>query len=570
IYPLSLNLIPLFLPNIININNINNEPLVSIEFDILEEKFKAFSFDNIADTSSKYDYVILSLYNLSDFALTAPIFTAKLPSNTIPKDFIETLNNTSFIYDYILEIYCHTKALYNVNITNFKMENQTHTLSYNQELFKITKKGLVSFTPISVLNDNKIILRSFYNPYADALTISFDKDSKKIKATAEEYIINKSSTGQYAFSYKLKSNNGTVKKEDSIISYTPSFYPNSGVAIDLATSLNDTDFEFGDIFEIYAPSRDYNSVYKTSVFISDVPFKSNIYLPFNDTESFIISDLGLVLQSNSPLSGKTILKNVITLKNIDNEIMLQIYFDIISKKLIVSFSNIKTQTSFNEDYFLITLSDKLGKTKDFGRIYGNITAENFAYALNNYPFELGDILTLKCKELNKISISNYPNFNERFNLLLTPENFYITENGLVQFPLKDIIIFKDFWNATIAIISFDSKNNKLLVHSTGKIANKDIILDNITGNELFAFILKDSLDDLKKEAAVNLYEDANEFAKILNDTSFEYDDTITIRFKDKDKLFIYNYSKEGNTYTPPNNNSKTFIIKPSGLSLKYY
>ncbi|MGL5244672.1 MAG: hypothetical protein ACRC7R_05780, partial [Sarcina sp.] len=66
---------------------------------------------------------------------------------------------------------------------------------------------------------------------------------------------------------------------------------------------------------------------------------------------------------------------------------------------------------------------------DVARIKGNIHAENFAYALNNYDFEFGDMITLQCKLDGKILILNYPNFNNTYNLRNDTNNtFTITIN----------------------------------------------------------------------------------------------------------------------------------------------
>ncbi|MGL5245571.1 MAG: hypothetical protein ACRC7R_10395, partial [Sarcina sp.] len=69
ITPKGLEFIPIFLPNIITIKDINNTTVAIIEFDLKNNKLKATSFNRVTDSSSNYEYFRISFYHLTDRAL---------------------------------------------------------------------------------------------------------------------------------------------------------------------------------------------------------------------------------------------------------------------------------------------------------------------------------------------------------------------------------------------------------------------------------------------------------------------------------------------------------------------
>ncbi|MPQ45091.1 putative mucin/carbohydrate-binding domain-containing protein, partial [Clostridium tarantellae] len=564
----------IYISSAIVIEGLTTGTIVFIKFNIKTKKLEAVLLNDRephSATATAYEYVKIQLYHLTDNALAYPLSTAKLLSNKKPQEFLFTLNNTPFILDNIVEITCADTALNKVEITNFQTQGMSHRVINNKEYFKVTKSGLVPFTPTSVLQDNIITVRSNSNIYRNALTISFDTTSKTIKATAINEPIGSSGgwSGTSALIFTLKDKNGRTVKYDYVYGKDTKAIGRDGVAINLANNINNTPFDYGYSLELYAPARKYRFITKTRVFTSNLPFKSNAYCPFNDTETVTITELGLVLQSNSPLSNIKPLKDIIVLKNVDSQIMLQIYFNIQAKKLLVSSSSIKSaynnSISNSEEYFVIKLTDKSGK-ETIGKITGDNNGDALADLLNNkVSFEYGDTITLACKDLRKISIENNPTYGEKYSLLKVNERFSITETGLVSLIrlLKNEITFLGFGNRLIAKIYFDIDDKKVLVSSSGTTAHS-----RFGDREYFKVVLKDSSDNLIKEASVKGNENGNNFAVLLNYLDFKDGYTITLIFAERNRVLISNYPKEGNTYKSPNNNSKTFTITGNGLILK--
>ncbi|MGL5245124.1 MAG: hypothetical protein ACRC7R_08135, partial [Sarcina sp.] len=335
------------------------------------------------------------------------------------------------------KIICDNKALNKINISEFPSEGKAHVVSTNTEYYKITKAGLVSFTPQSILSNNKITLRALKDLYKAALTITFDPDSMLIKATAINESIGTGIIGssRKSFEYTFKDTNGITIKTDYIYAYDAGSITRDGSPVDLANSLNDTPFSFGQSIEFYAPAKTYTTVSRSYMAITNVPLNSNEYWKFEDTEEVRITPLGLVLQSGSPLANIKFLKNIIIINNTHNRSSVQIYFDINSKKFLVShnaFSVGQLSQSGNDDYFIIILKDSLGNQKSIARIKENDRANDFVTALNNHSFEYGDSITMNCLDLNKILINNHPNYENDYHPVVKDEYFTITKLGLVS------------------------------------------------------------------------------------------------------------------------------------------
>ncbi|MGL5245623.1 MAG: hypothetical protein ACRC7R_10655, partial [Sarcina sp.] len=216
-----LEFIPMFLPNIITIKGINDKTVATIEFNLANNELKATSFNEVADSSSRYDYFRISFYHLIDNTLASPFDAASLTSNSNPITFVKALNTILFNENSIIKITCDNKALNKINISEFPSEGKTHIVSTNTEYYKITKAGLVSFTPQSILSNNKITLRALKDLYTPALTITFDPDSMLIKATAINESIGKGIIGssRKSFEYTFKDGNGITIKTDYIYAY---------------------------------------------------------------------------------------------------------------------------------------------------------------------------------------------------------------------------------------------------------------------------------------------------------------------------------------------------------------
>ncbi|WP_170272180.1 putative mucin/carbohydrate-binding domain-containing protein [Clostridium tarantellae] len=569
-----LELIPMFLPNLITIKGVNDNSVAFIEFNALENTLKGTATSNMADSSNDYDYVIVKLHALIDPTLTNPLITATLKSNAVSTTFANTINRGYFKEGFILQIVCNDKALNKVTISNFGSLGQLYTITKSIEYFKITNNGLVLFTPTSMLKNNVISTRDgrFVNSLKDILTISFDSDSFKIKAsTTGEAIgrLNINWSERIAFSYKFKDSNGVVIKEDSVYAYDSGTLNRDGNATSLVNGLNGTHFAYGQSLELYSPANDYNTIKKVRLHISNFPFNSNEYWKVNDTETVTITPLGLVL-SSSPLANIQFLENVIQVKDKSSgDFITQIYFDISSNKLIATSST--TKVNFNSsapshDYFVFILKDSSGNEKSVARLKENEYVNNFLNALNTVSFNIGDRIELYCINYSsKVSISNLPKFGEEYKLLKNGEEFIITKLGLITLIkiLKNKITFLGLGNDLIATVNFDTNLKELIVNSTGTQAH------SFFGNrEYFAVVLKDDSGTTIKEASVKGNENANAFATTLNDTSFQYGYTITVRFAEKGRFLVSNYPNDGDTYKSSDGNPKTFIINNLGLVLK--
>ncbi|MGL5245035.1 MAG: putative mucin/carbohydrate-binding domain-containing protein, partial [Sarcina sp.] len=469
-----------------------------------------------------------------------PIYTATLNSNANPLAFVRALNTILFKEDNIIKITCDTGALNKVSISNFPNEGDIHLFSTETEYYKVTKNGLVTFIPQSILANNKISVRKASNIYQDAFTLTFDPNSMLIKATAVDVSINNGGVWQTAtaFQYTFKDRNGETIKTDYIYAADPGIVGRNGSLVTLANSLNNTPFSYGQSIEFYAPYKYYSVINKTFMSIANMPFSSNEYWKFNDTETVTITPLGLVLSSNSPLGNTPFLQNIIILNDDNDKSTVQIYFDISSNKLLISTSSFnigKISPSGDGNYFIFTLKDSSGNQKAISIIKEKVKPDEFVAALNNHSFEFGDTITMECPDLKKISIQNYPKYKSNYSPLVKTEKFTITKLGLVSSLklLKNEISFLGDANNLIAKIYFSLNGNKLIVKSTGITANTDF-----GDNEYFAIVLKDTSGNTIKEASVKGNENANAFVTALNGISFQENYSIIARFKEKDKFLI--------------------------------
>ncbi|MGL5245691.1 MAG: hypothetical protein ACRC7R_10995, partial [Sarcina sp.] len=222
-----------------------------------------------------------------------------------------------------------------------------------------------------------------------------------IKATAVDVSINNGGVWQTAtaFQYTFKDRNGGTIKTDYIYAADPGIVGRNGSLVTLANSLNNTPFSYGQSIEFYAPFKNYTTINKTYMSISNVPFESNEYWKFNDTETIIITPLGLVLSSNSPLGNTSLLQNIITLNDSNDKSTVQIYFDISSNKLLISTNSFnvgKLSPNGDGDYFILILKDSSGNQKTIARIKEKTRTDAFVTALNNQGFEFGDTITIEC------------------------------------------------------------------------------------------------------------------------------------------------------------------------------
>ena len=348
--------------------------------------------------------------------------------------------------------------------------------------------------------------------------------------------------------FELFESNGKTKKEDGKIAGGQN-------ANNFAIDLNNKGFQYGDIIKI-----SYSN-HPKRVNITNHPKTDENYEPkFRNHEAFILSKDGLV---------PYLLLNEIILTNTNNETIVKLSFSKIDNRLRVISTEKTAPSSFTreQDYFKIVLitSNYLQKQEIYtGIVKGSSNSRIFKGSLDLQEYKIGDIIEVFCEEIERVTITNYPDKNNNYNLEKKNEKFRITENGLEKIDIlpeinTQIILFDDSINQReLAILTFDTNTNALKVENKGNRNNdKAIKLD----------LYDKSRDKLEAEGEIEENSDANKFAEALDGKLFEEDYVISIFYGDKaDKILIKNDEILGNEYIPKLDNNEAFLITKDGLN----
>ena len=441
-----------------------------------------------------------------------------------------------------LEITCSNPSL--VEIYKFPFTSSPYNLRGVSQKFKITIDGLVSFEqplPLEILPNSFIIYASDVSK--ELARIEFDKQNLKLIISSTGNLYNGPIVFT-AFEFQLRKSDGLEIKDFSTISSNDN-------ADNFKSDLNNEPFEYGDL--IYLGFFDFSKIVLTNY-----PNKGDTYkMKSFNSQGFKITENGII---------PYLLQNEIILNDTSNQPVINLQFDILTKKIIVTITGRKTNPIGSDNYLVMTLYANDGTTERRSSfVTGNDTGVVFRNAFNNINFQFGYILELEYEENNKVVITNFPpktslNYNPTGN----QQYFEITKDGLILASLaKTLIELKGFANKLIATINFDVVEKRLLISSTFYIA-----YDEFGSEEYFSLTLKDSNENIKAESAVRGYGTAMPFKEKLNDTPFEYGDILLLRYKINNNVLIFNYPNLGRIYNPFFG-EESFKITQDGLKLAY-
>ncbi|MGL5245410.1 MAG: hypothetical protein ACRC7R_09585, partial [Sarcina sp.] len=280
------------------------------------------------------------------------------------------------------------------------------------------------------------------------------------------------------------------------------------------------------------------------------------------------------ISPDPPTPSMEKLPNVIIIKDsFSKNIVSKIEFNSSSKKLIVTYTDVIPNPSIvNEQYFLLTLKTIDGNIKISSFISTNTTAINFANMLNNFNFQYNDILELKYLTPSAITVTNFPRKSQDYIPNTPTDYFQITPMGLKPYippvpppslkklPNKIIVNNNAIIKKPVATIEFNSDSKRFIVASTGAIA------DNAAGSILyFSLKLKDSTNRfIKDKSAIISNENANTFARELNNSHFEYGDILELHYLIPINITITNFPTTPQNYTPTKK-TELYKITPKGL-----
>ncbi|MPQ42426.1 SPOCS domain-containing protein [Clostridium tarantellae] len=556
------------LPNSIIINNINNNEVAKIEFNVTNKKFIVTSTGEIPNaTLGAQEYFIIQLRNINTGRV---IMRTQILANENANNFVIDLNNLNFSFDdnFIQLDYLVPPS---INITNFPKLGETHIPNSPREFYRITPNGLIAYIPpeppvpppptINKLPNTIIVNNRGTSSQTPITTIEFDSDNKKFLVIPTAILMN--SNGN--FSFKLKDgNNERIKASSTILSNTNSF--------NFANTLSHQIFEYNDVLEIdYSPS--------VELIVTNFPDSGQTYRPSTIKELFRITPDGLIayIPPEPPVPPPPTINKLPNTIIVDNRTsssqipITLIEFDSDNKKLLV----IPTDTLMNATgNFSFKLKDSNNQTiKTSSTIANNTTSRNFANALNGSSFEYNDILEIDFSPSVELIVTNFPTSGQTYKPTTIKEFFRITPNGLIVYvpptpppppptinKLPNTIIINGNFGAEVAKIEFDSDKTSFIITSTGEIPDP-----TMRDTTYFSLKLK-SLNDqrIKIQDIIKTNESANNFAIRLNGQTFNYTDILEIEYLAPNNITITNYPSTGQIHRP-SNKKEYFQITSTGL-----
>ena len=528
-------IIPYLLPNKITLNSPDNQPVTTVQFDILTKSILVNSTGNNTDAGSP-EYFKMTVLQ-SDGIVER--FDSSVAGNSNGDNFKTALNGEHFDFNDLLSL--HYEDNKKVTISNFpNLGDPTYNPKGNNELFKIAINELISE---STNIPNAFIFKTS-DTDEEMAKIVFDVITKKLVVTSTGKSYNEPpAAGNDVFVFRIANLTTGASKSSSI--------EGDKDANVFKFALNDTDFEFGDIITLTFRDR-------PKVLLTNYPTLGSNYLMIaNNSQSFQVTPNGIV---------PDILPNKIILNGANNQPVVTVQFDILTKQiLVVSTGNVTANTG-TVNYFKMTLLQSDGRTEIIRSVIGNNDNGNvFKATLNSQQFDFNNIVKLEYEDNNKVVVTNFPDSNTpNYNPTGVSEKFSITPTGFVSVVIKlpTYFLFKTFdTNQEMTRVEFDVTNKKLLVTSTGRNYNDALSADN----NIFSFRLDNSIAGTITRSNIKGAEDANNFKNQLNNTLFNFNDIITLIFKDNSKVLLINYPNIGNEYSMLGKNYQSFKVTQAGI-----
>ncbi|MPQ44700.1 DUF3794 domain-containing protein, partial [Clostridium tarantellae] len=350
--------------------------------------------------------------------------------------------------------------------------------------------------------------------------------------------------GENYFKFTLYDSDGITEK----ISYTISGN-STGVPI------SNTKFKYNDIIKLQYEARDRIKI--TNFPNSNTP----MYTPKELEDTFIITENGLMPYSlsitPSPLTlpqnlapydpSSPMLTTVFIFKSLDEDKeMARIEFNKITKRLVVKSTNVfYNGEPFSEAFTFNLKNGVISKASSY--ISSDNNANYFKTLLNNKKFDYEDTIDLNYLDNTKVILANYPNIGDIYTMPTgtRTERFTITEKGVHPVFTPNKITVKSSTNEEVLSIQFTELTEKIIVSSTG------IIADPSSTEVYLTFILKDENEKNILIANLNSNESGNAFKETLNGQRVKYGlNNLTLIYKDKNKIEISNYPNKESLYIP--------------------
>ena len=432
----------------------------------------------------------------------------------------------------------------------YKDNNRVFLLNYPNLGEKYTPSN---FSDDFIFNNNKIeplippkpIIKlqtyfSFktFNTSNEMAKVEFDIVNKKLIATSTSLPYNNPSI-QIAFKFELLSSDEiTVKNFETI--------NGNEDATRFKNTLNGRVFEVGDLIKL-----EFNN--SQDVDLIDYPnLGDNYNMQTSKEQVFKITQNGIT---------PYVLLNTIILKDKNNDPIVMIQFDILSKAILIN-STGKVANPGGMNYFVLKLYQSDGKTqKQTASIGGGKNADNFKGIYSNTNYEFGDIIELQYEERQQVNISNFvysptPNYTP----FKTSEKYIITKNGLAVSTLSTYFVFKTYdTKEEMVRVEFDTLNKRVRATSSGKYCN-------YTDNSIVFLLDIYEKSQRRIRSIIHGKENANKFRNELTGVDFNYNDIVTVAFiTPGPKVVLINYPKLGDVYEMPTLSSKVFVITPTGI-----
>ncbi|MPQ42427.1 hypothetical protein [Clostridium tarantellae] len=408
-------IIPYVFPQEILINDIYDNVVLGIQFDILAKKFILFNTGNKTNINGSSKYFLITLYGIDGITI---LKTNSIAGNDNGSSFINLFKNVNFhIGDIIkLEYEENNKIL----ITNFPKSTTKIFIPPKKTIsFEIDKDTLLPYIP-TTLDEQEI-------EFINAAKITFNPQIKKLIVTSTGNAPFPSLKNTTYYLFKLRDSSFNIKLH-SIIKADE----NADI---FASHLNNGKFEFGDIIELDAfmpnmivikkfPTKEENK------FINVAPFNLTTFKSF-----FKINENRLELLNLSTLLPIPYLPNHIIINKINDKPLFTIKFNTLDKLLqIFSFSGVNDPSStydyvifqlFNATNMLITTAT-LPSKGSFLTFTSKLKFKNFDYG---YTIKL----TYNIKSKSHIIITNLQGVDHVPTNLI--ESYKITPNGLISIPI---------------------------------------------------------------------------------------------------------------------------------------
>ena len=369
------------LPNIITLNNANNEPVVIIKIQVNRQKFLVKSTGKLANPGGT-DYLKMTVNGIA----------SQIAGNSNGVTFQDTFNSQNIELDSTIKLECIEPN--QVTITNFPTSSTPiYKLTNTVENFKVMPNALKTIIPKIEFLINDIVIRNARRNNEEIARIKFDKTNQKLIITSTGRKLSRQDT----IGFRL---NTIIEKIDG-----------GSDAASFVNALNGKDFGYAET--IYISSRQFDSI-----LVSNFPQKSQNYIQPSAIQSYKITDKGLV---------ENILPNIITLSSENNNPVVVIKFDVNATRLLIDSLILEKPNPAlgNQNYFEFKLNNTSHSIK------GNQNADDFKRLFFMTSFKVGEIITIKCVKPEKVTITNFPNSRTpMYTLKNNEESFKIGATAL--------------------------------------------------------------------------------------------------------------------------------------------